>query len=148
MGLTIIVGILGDMDEEEAEENEYHFHKCFKKIDAKLIEWTSGQSKLAVTSGLQMFGVPVAPMLTGSEQGGDPHFQARGFVHWVDQQDLGWMCFEGPAFRASGMSDVNLFQAPKLGEHSREICRDILHMEDEQIEKLVADGTLEVPRED
>ncbi len=116
------------------------------EIDAHLAEWTKGQTKLAVTATLQMFGIPAAPMLTGSEQANDPHLQARGYPRWVDQQDLGWICFEGPAFRASGMSDVNIFQAPLLGEHTREICRDLLKLPHDQIEALVDAGTLEVPR--
>ena len=118
----------------------------FDPTDAHLAEWTKGQTKLAVTATLQMFGIPAAPMLTGSEQANDPHLQARGYPRWVDQQDLGWICFEGPAFRASGMSDVRIFQAPLLGEHTREICRDLLKLPHDQIEALVDAGTLEVPK--
>jgi crotonobetainyl-CoA:carnitine CoA-transferase CaiB-like acyl-CoA transferase len=117
------------------------------ELDAKLSEWTSGQTKMSVTSTLQMFGVPAAPMLTATDQILDPHYQVRGYLRWIHQQDLGWMCMEGPAFRASGMKDVNLFQAPLLGEHTRTICRDLLDLQDEEIEKLVAAGTLEVPKE-
>ncbi|HZO08256.1 MAG TPA: hypothetical protein VFC77_02675, partial [Myxococcota bacterium] len=56
------------------------------------------------------------------------------------------ICMEGPAFRASGMSDVQVFQAPLLGQHTREICRDQAGLSDAEIEKLVAAGTLEVPK--
>ena len=102
---------------------------------------------MTVTSTLQMFGVPAAPMLTATDQILDPHYQVRGYPRWIHQQELGWMCMEGPAFKASGMKDVDLFQAPLLGEHTRTICRDLLDMPDEEIEKLIADGALEVPRE-
>jgi crotonobetainyl-CoA:carnitine CoA-transferase CaiB-like acyl-CoA transferase len=44
------------------------------------------------------------------------------------------------------MSDVQIFQAPLLGEHTREICRDLASLSDAEIEKLVAAGTLEVPK--
>ena len=73
-------------------------------------------------------------MYTGTDQAGDPHFQARGYPRWIDQQELGWICMEGPAFKASGMSDINLFQAPLLGEHTREIARDLLNLADDEIE--------------
>ena len=75
-------------------------------------------------------------------------FLAHGYLRWIEQQDLGWMCMEGPAFRASGMSDVFIDSAPFLGEHTRAIARDVLGLGDEEIEKLVAAGTLEVPREE
>jgi crotonobetainyl-CoA:carnitine CoA-transferase CaiB-like acyl-CoA transferase len=116
------------------------------ELDAKLAEWTRARSRVDVTATLQMFRVPVAPMFTGTDQAADPHFQARGYLRWIDQQDLGWICLEGPSFRASGMSEVQVFQAPLLGEHTREICREILGLDDSEIEKLVAAGTLEVPR--
>jgi crotonobetainyl-CoA:carnitine CoA-transferase CaiB-like acyl-CoA transferase len=116
------------------------------EIDAHLREWTSKLSKNTVTQSLQMFRVPVAPMLTGSEQLADPHFQARGYVRWVDQQDLGWIAFEGPCFRASGMSDVRIHQAPRVGEHTREIARALLGLGEGEFRSLVEAGVLEVPR--
>jgi len=54
------------------------------------------------------------------------------------------MAFEGPAFRATGTRDVVLRQAPRHGEHTREICKDLLRLDDATIDKLVADGALEV----
>ena len=116
------------------------------EIDAKLADWTSARTRVDVTATLQMFRVPVAPIFTGSDQAADPHFQARGYLRWVDQPDLGWICMEGPCFRASWMADVTVFQAPLLGQHTREICRDELGLADAEVEKLVAGGTLEVPR--
>ena len=117
------------------------------EIDAKLGEWTSAQPKGAVTMSLQMFGVPCAPMLTGSEQCRDPHFQARGYPRWRDQQEIGWMAFEGPCFYSTGMSDVVVTQAPKLGEHTRVIGGELLGLEAGEIEELVEAGVLEVPKD-
>jgi crotonobetainyl-CoA:carnitine CoA-transferase CaiB-like acyl-CoA transferase len=116
------------------------------ELDAKLAEWTSARSRQDVTATLQMFRVPVAPMYTGSDQISDPHFQARGYPRWIEQPDLGWICLEGPCFRASGMADVRILPAPLLGQHTREISRELLGLRPEEIEKLVAAGTLEVPR--
>jgi crotonobetainyl-CoA:carnitine CoA-transferase CaiB-like acyl-CoA transferase len=116
------------------------------ELDAKLAEWTASRTRVDVTATLQMFRVPVAPVFTGSDQAADPHFQARGYPRWVEQQDCGWISFEGPCFRASGMADVRIFQAPRLGEHTREIGRELLGLADAEIEELVTAGTLEVPR--
>ena len=114
---------------------------------AKLGEWTATMSRFDAAASLQMFGVPAAPVYTSTDQSFDPHYQARGYLRWLEQQDLGWMCFEGPAFHATGMSDVDLRQAPLMGEHTREIARERLGLDEEEIEKLVAAGTLEVPRD-
>jgi crotonobetainyl-CoA:carnitine CoA-transferase CaiB-like acyl-CoA transferase len=115
-------------------------------LDAQLSEWTRTLDKYEVTRRLQAERVPAAPMLTATGMLDDPHYRARGFERPIEQQDLGRISMEGPAFRASGMSDIRLFQAPRLGEHTREICRDLLGMDDAEIERLIAEGALEVAK--
>jgi len=115
-------------------------------LDAKLAEWTRTLDKYEVARQLQDAGVPAAPLLTATGMLDDPHFKARGFERPIQQQDLGHISMEGPAFRATGMSDVRIFQAPRVGEHTREICRELLGMSETEIERLVADGALEVAK--
>jgi crotonobetainyl-CoA:carnitine CoA-transferase CaiB-like acyl-CoA transferase len=114
-------------------------------IDAQLGAWTRTLDKYELTRKLQDAGVPAAPMLTAMGMLDDPHYKARGFGRPIQQQDLGYIAMEGPAFRATGMSDVRIFQAPRVGEHTREICRTLLGMTEAEIERLIADGALEVP---
>jgi crotonobetainyl-CoA:carnitine CoA-transferase CaiB-like acyl-CoA transferase len=111
-------------------------------LDAALGEWTGARSKAEVAQTLQRHGVPCGPMLTGTDQLDDPHFVARGYPRWTEQQDLGRIAFEGPCFRGSGMLDADIRQAPRLGEHTREICRDLLGMDDAEIDALDAAGVL------
>ncbi len=113
-------------------------------IDEKLTAWTGGMSKRVATAALQMFGVPSAPMYTTGDQLSDPHYQARGYGRWLDQQGLGWMAFEGPAFHTTGMEDIQFFQAPFIGEHTRAIARDLIGLEDDAVQKYIDDGVLEV----
>jgi crotonobetainyl-CoA:carnitine CoA-transferase CaiB-like acyl-CoA transferase len=117
-------------------------------LDAKLADWTRERDKHAVTEVLQRHGVPCGPMLGAKEQLDDPHFAARGYPRWLEQQDLGRMSFEGPCWSASGMSDVVLFQAPRLGEHTKEICVGLLGMDEAQVDRLMAEGALEGPLPD
>jgi crotonobetainyl-CoA:carnitine CoA-transferase CaiB-like acyl-CoA transferase len=113
-------------------------------IDERLCAWTGGMSKRTAASTLQMFGVPAAPMFTASDQLADPHFQVRGYPRWLDQQGVGWMAFEGPAFQTTGMQDIDVFQAPLLGEHTRAIARDLVGLDGATIDRYVAEGILEV----
>lgn len=114
------------------------------EIDERLREWTSSQSTQALAATLQMFKIPAAPMFTGRDQLHDPHFQARGYGRWVEQQGLGWIAFEGPAFHASGMEDVSIWQAPLIGEHTREIARERLGLDASEVERKIAEGFLEI----
>lgn len=115
-------------------------------IDARLAEWTRARTSKTVTSTLQMFKVPAAPMYTARDQLHDPHYQARGYPRWIEQQVAGWMAMEGPCFQASGMSDVRLFQAPLVGEHTREIAREVLGLSEAEIEAQIAAEVLEAAR--
>jgi crotonobetainyl-CoA:carnitine CoA-transferase CaiB-like acyl-CoA transferase len=141
-----LCGALGDPEwvRSEALATAAGRFAAHDEIDEKLAEWTKGMSKRTVASTLQMFGVPAAPMYTASDQLADPHFQVRGYPRWLDQQGIGWMAFEGPAFHASGMKDIDLFQAPLIGEHTREIARDVIGLDEATIEKQIAAGALEI----
>jgi len=116
-------------------------------IDAQLAAWTRERPKQQVAETLQRHGVPAGAMLTGADQLDDPHLLARGYPRWLDQQDASRMAFEGPAFRATGMSEIVVRQAPRLGEHTREICRHVLRLDAAEIERLIAEGVVEIPRE-
>ena len=114
-------------------------------IDEHLSAWTAARSKAEVAQLLQAHGIPAGPMLTADDQLDDPHFRARGYPRPIDQQDVGPLVLEGPAFVGSGMRDVDIFQAPRLGEHTREICLELLDMEEAEIDRLMADGALDGP---
>ena len=87
-------------------------------------------------------------MLTGTDQLDDPQLLSRGYPRTIEQQDQGPITFEGPCWRATGMADANIFQAPRLGEHTREIGRELLGLSDAEIDRLLAAGVLEGPREE
>jgi crotonobetainyl-CoA:carnitine CoA-transferase CaiB-like acyl-CoA transferase len=135
-------------DPEWAEDSRFDTvdgrRAAHDEIDERIREWTRDQTGQILTATLQLFKVPAAPMYVARDQMHDPHFQARGYGRWLDQQGIGWMAFEGPAFRASGMSDIHLTQAPLIGEHTREIARELLGLDDAAIDKEIAAGILEV----
>jgi crotonobetainyl-CoA:carnitine CoA-transferase CaiB-like acyl-CoA transferase len=114
-------------------------------IDTHLDEWTSRRDKHVIAQTLQAHGVPCGPMLTATDQLDDPYLNELGYPVPIAQQDLGPITLEGPCFRATGMPDPVETQAPRLGEHTREICRDLLGMDTHEIERLVQTGALEVP---
>ncbi|MBO0730574.1 MAG: CoA transferase [Acidimicrobiaceae bacterium] len=113
-------------------------------IDRHLGEWTAERSDREVMELLQGHGVPAAMMAYASDQLDDPQLVERGYLVVRDQPGVGPMVFEGPAFHATGMSEPRITPAPGLGEHTRDIARELLDLDDEQIQKLVDVGVLEV----
>jgi crotonobetainyl-CoA:carnitine CoA-transferase CaiB-like acyl-CoA transferase len=116
-------------------------------VESHLAEWTSRRTDREVMEVLQGQGVPAGMMMYMSDEPEDPHLQARGYLREVDQTGLGPVLFEGPAFRSAAIPDVDLFPAPLLGEHTREICRDLLGMDDERVGALISRGVLFQPLE-
>ena len=82
-------------------------------------------------------------MLTGAEQVSDPQFEARGFAIKIDQPGVGPLWLDGAAFRGDHMVGPDVHQAPELGEHTRQIARDLLGRDDAEIDRLLAAGILE-----
>ncbi len=114
------------------------------ELDGHLATWTSSLTKSEVASRLQRFGVPCSPVLTAVDQMEDPHLLAHGYPVPIVQQDLGPVMFEGPCYSATGMVGPLITEAPRLGEHTQEICRDDLNMTDDEFDRLVKLGALEV----
>jgi crotonobetainyl-CoA:carnitine CoA-transferase CaiB-like acyl-CoA transferase len=118
-----------------------------REINANVAEWTSTSTPHEVMQRVQAHGVPAGAMLSSFDQFSDPHFIERGFLVPVDQQDAGPLTFEGPAFRGTGIAAAYIAQAPLLGEHTREIAASLLGLSDDEIDRLIADGVLEIPRQ-
>mgnify|MGYP001346008257 CR=1 FL=1 len=116
-------------------------------VNAFVEEWTRTRTPDEVMKACQAERVPAGAMLSSLQQLDDPHLQARGFLVPVDQQGSGPLIFEGPAFQATGMAPPRIEQAPLLGEHTREICRELLGYDDAEIDRLIASGAIEVPAE-
>jgi crotonobetainyl-CoA:carnitine CoA-transferase CaiB-like acyl-CoA transferase len=113
------------------------------ELDERIGEWTASRSKDDVAAACQAEGVPAAPMLTGAEQVSDPHYEARGFAVKIDQPGVGPLWLDGAAFRGEHMEGPDVHQAPELGEHTRQIARDLLGHDDDEIDRLLAAGILE-----
>jgi crotonobetainyl-CoA:carnitine CoA-transferase CaiB-like acyl-CoA transferase len=113
------------------------------EIDDRIREWTSAQSKDAVARACQEHGVPAAPMLTGVEMTTDAQYVARGFAVEIQQPGVGPLVLDGPAFRGALMEGPDIRPAPDLGEHTRQIAHDLLGLDDDEIDRLLAAGVLE-----
>ena len=99
--------------DRRARENE---------IEARIAEWTATMTNAALTAACLAAGVPAGPMLTGATMSVDPHLEARGYLVRLHQPPIGGMIFEGGAFHATSIIGPDIFPAPGLGEHTREVA--------------------------
>jgi crotonobetainyl-CoA:carnitine CoA-transferase CaiB-like acyl-CoA transferase len=74
----------------------------------------------------------------------DPHLRARGFFRTFEQPGLDRMVTteNGPCL-ATGLPQPPMLPAPLQGQHTREVCREVLGMTDAEVDELVGTNALE-----
>ena len=138
---------LGDPEWSRAEAfaSEPGRRAAAAEIDRGIGEWTAGQDARSVMETLQSLGVPAGVLQKGNHLFEDPQLAARGFLRTVDQPESGELTFEGEAFHGELLGESRVDPAPMLGEHTREICRDWLGLDDAEIDRRLAEEILEEP---
>jgi crotonobetainyl-CoA:carnitine CoA-transferase CaiB-like acyl-CoA transferase len=112
-------------------------------VNRQLALWTGSLDKHEIARRCQREGVPAGPVLCGAELATDPHMKERHFPVEIDQPDLGPMILEGPAWDSDAMPPPIYKPAPTIGQHTVEVARELLGLDDEAIEELFETGVLE-----
>ncbi len=86
-------------------------------------------------------GVPCGPILDYEEVFADPQVRERGLVQEVEHPTAGRIRVVGPAVKLSETPARVRRPSPLLGEHTREVLREI-GFGDEEIRALAADGVV------
>ena len=114
-------------------------------LDEKLGEWTADRSPRVVMETLQAVGVPAGIVEHPEHHMSDPQLTHRGYQKLVNQPDYEAILVEGPPFLGSDLPEVIVDPAPMLGEHTREVARELLGLSDAEIAGLMDEGVLEDP---
>ena len=113
------------------------------EFTAEISAWTGARDKRVVAETLQAAGVPAAPMNRAVDVLADPQLTFREvFADLVHPLFDAPMPTERRPTRYRHIPDAALRPAPMPGEHTRAICRDRLGLDEEQIDRLIADGVL------
>ena len=117
-------------------------HRDRERLDGLIAAAVRGRDAREVTSALLGAGVPSAPVQDATEVVADPQLAWRG--HWArpPHAEMGESLYNMPPYRLSATPVTIRSAAPRLGEHTEEICRDVLGLSDAEIQRLQADGVL------
>lgn len=113
------------------------------RIDAAIAERTRAHEPRALMAGLQAAGVAAGVVNNAADVlREDAQLAARG--HWVelDHPEMGMSVYNAPPFRFSDAQSVPSSPAPLLGQHTQEICEQLLGLSATEVEQLVASGAL------
>ncbi len=116
-----------------------------ERIDEELSAWTRARDPRNVMETLQEAGVPAGIVAHPIHHMSDPQLLHRGYPKLVVQPDYESLMLEGPPFLGSDLPEVVTEPAPLLGEHTRDIARELLGLTDAEIEALIEEGVIEDP---
>ena len=111
-------------------------------LDAHVGAWTAGRRSTEVFYLLQP-DVPAAPVQDARDLQQDPQIRYRQYFRELDHTVMGPTLYEGRQAELSLTPPVLSKAAPCLGEDSRMVLADLLHLGDAEIDELIALGVIE-----
>lgn len=108
-------------------------------LDAALSAWCRDQDPWELVERLVAAGVPAAVVARPSDLYKDPQLAHREFFVTCEHGEMGPTPYDGPVTRFSE-TPPRLHAAPVLGQHTEEILREVLGLDDEQIATYAMSG--------
>jgi crotonobetainyl-CoA:carnitine CoA-transferase CaiB-like acyl-CoA transferase len=113
-------------------------------VDAALSDWTRRRDAAHIAELLQAAGVAAAVVATGQDLvDRDEHLAAREFYSVLEHPIAGAVRHEGIVARLSRTPGALTSPSPLLGQHTVEVLRELLDVDDARIEALAAAGAIE-----
>ena len=110
-------------------------------LDAAIANWTRTQAKKSLAAMLQAAGIRAFPVMTSSDLVSDPHVAARHVLVDVPFGDSVAQ-LPGAPVRTSDSLFVAGPDAPRLGQHTRQILMSDLRFDEFRIDELVRRGVV------
>jgi crotonobetainyl-CoA:carnitine CoA-transferase CaiB-like acyl-CoA transferase len=115
------------------------------ELDRLVEQWTMERDPLEVMNTLQAAGVAAGVAQRSIDTINDPQLKWLGAIIELDHPVAGKRLYPGIPFKISNMTLRPSTAAPLLGQHTEEICRELLQMSEGEISRLKEENVLEVP---
>ena len=115
------------------------------ELDRLVEAWTIEHEPMEVMNTLQAAGVPAGMAQRAADTIGDPHVKETRALLELDHPVAGRRLYTNVPYKMSNATLPPSRPAPLLGQHTDEICRDLLGMPAAEIRRLVKEGVLDVP---
>lgn len=113
------------------------------ELDRLVEQWTLHQDAYEVMERLQGAGVAAGVVQNTAQVANDSHLKARGFITEIDHPEMGRLLHGGLPLKLSATPASVRSHAPLLGEHNHYVLRDLLGLDDAEIERLKGLGIFE-----
>ncbi|MFO7963601.1 MAG: CoA transferase [Desulfobacterales bacterium] len=115
------------------------------ELDRLIGEWTLSRTPEEIMMLLQKAGVP-SGVVQDSEDIliSDPQIRSRGYYVYLEHCETGNSAYDGYAYHLSETPGKLRSPAPRIGEHTEYVCKEVLGMQEEEIDELIVEGVLEI----
>ena len=96
-----------------------------ERIDAAITEWTLKKNQDEVLDAMEKAEVPAGRIYSAADIAADPHYAARGMIQEVVAGDGERLKVPGVIPKLCGTPGAIRTPAPKLGEHTDEVLREL-----------------------
>ena len=96
-----------------------------QRIDDAIAEWTRGRTQSEVLAAMEAAEVPAGRIYTAADIAADPHYLARGMLERIRAADGEPLTVPGIIPKLSRTPGAIRTSAPRLGEHTDEVLREI-----------------------
>ncbi len=121
---------------ENRKQNEEELNKIVG-------DWTVNQTAEDVMNRLQAAGVPAGVVENTADVFNDPQLRKRNIYWPMQHAEMGDFTHLGQSFQLSKTPARPYSPSPLLGEHTEQICTEMLGMSDEEFVGLMQDGVFE-----
>jgi formyl-CoA transferase len=106
------------------------------ELDALVEQWTQTLTTRQVLDLMDKFGVPAGLIYRAPDMLEDPHFQARNAIVSVPHPDFGELKMQNVAPKLSETPGSIRSPSPALGQHNREVYRELLGLTEARYAEL------------
>jgi len=114
------------------------------ELDMLVSNWTTERDAHEVMETLQSAGVAAGIVHRAIDDIEDPQLKWLNAIIELDHPVAGKRLYPNVPFKFSGAPHTHSTRAPLLGEHTYEICSDLLGMSRNEIQALSGEGVLEI----
>ena len=138
--LAKVIGHEGWNDDPEWNTPGARIPKLDKMFDI-IEEWTMTKDKFEAMDILNPLNVPCGPILSMKELGDEPSLRATGTVVEVEHPERGKYLTVGNPIKLSD-SPAKVRRSPLLGEHTDEILKEVVGLDDHEITAAREEGAI------
>jgi benzylsuccinate CoA-transferase BbsF subunit len=113
------------------------------EVERLVAEITATADRFELMDRLQAARVPSGVVLSGSDLLADRRLRSRGHFWALAHPEMGTLDYNGPAYRLERTPSRLTSAAPLLGEHTDEVMRTVLGLDEAEIARLHANGVLQ-----